>query len=108
MSRLPCPSVGLLKVVALLVAWLVWPITVPVWGDGVGVGLGVGCGVGVECAVGDGCVVCVDPVPGALAILDCTCFTLCMKCAKLMPPTPSTPAVAVPTTISLTRRLRSA
>ena len=64
MSRLPFPSAGLLKVIALLVAWLVWPITVPVWGGGVGVGLGVGCGVGVECAVGDGCGVCVDEAPG--------------------------------------------
>ena len=43
---------GLVKATAELLAWLVWPITVPVC-PGVGVGVG-GC-VGFGCAVGDGC-----------------------------------------------------
>ena len=56
------PSAGFVKLFALLVAWLVYPITVPVCPGGVGVGGGgggccVGCAVGccVGCAVGDGC-----------------------------------------------------
>ncbi len=56
MSRLPCPSDGLLKLVAVLVGWLVWPITVPVC-DGVGVGVGtlrVGVGEGAEVGVAVG------------------------------------------------------
>src|SRR5229473_4535169 len=63
-SQLAWPSAGLVKLIALFVAWLVCPITVPVGvgvivgdevGDGCGVfvgegdGRGVGCGVGVLC-----------------------------------------------------------
>src|SRR4051794_5604180 len=107
-------------------------MTVPLWGGCVGFGVGfcVGDGfgfcVGVVCAVGDLPVVgvfCVlfvglepDVVPdvdafkpfGEVLAWDCDCFTLRIKLAKLMPPTANAPAVAVPTTISLTRRRRSA
>jgi hypothetical protein len=58
-SQLAWPSAGLVKLIALFVAWVVEPITVPV-----GVGGMVGCGVGVAVCVGCGVAVCVGDGEG--------------------------------------------
>ncbi len=50
-SKLAFPSAGFVKLVAELVGWLVFPITVPLC-CGVGVGVGLGCGVGVGVGLG--------------------------------------------------------
>ena len=44
---------------------------------------------------------------GMLVICDCDCFKLETKWAKLIPPTPNTPAVTVPATMNPTSLLRS-
>jgi hypothetical protein len=53
MSKLAWPLAGLVNATALLLAWLVCPMTVPVW-PGVGVGVGCVLGVGVGCVLGVG------------------------------------------------------